>query len=101
MRTIEEGIRHCIRCLKYLSNYPPYEPVSVEYGFIQGVAFAEEWISIEDEPLPKGETILLMYDNNPKHVVSGFADMEDRSPCPHWRGDGWIKATSWRPINRK
>ena len=69
--------------------------------FKAGIAFAEEWINVDKEPIPKGETVLFMYDNDPKRIASGFADKTDGSACPHWRGDGWIKATSWRPINRK
>ena len=102
MKTIEEAAKEDAEKLNYsMEAKHNMCPMDFEISFKKGIAFAEEWISVEDEPLPKGETILLMYDNNPKHVVSGFADMEDRSPCPHWRGDGWIKATSWRPINRQ
>ena len=100
MKTAEEAAIEYAKNVKYLSDFIHDGP-SAKEGFLSGVAFAEEWISVEDELPLKGETILLIYDNNPKRIVSGFLDKIDGSPRPHWRGEGWIMATHWRPVNRK
>ena len=97
MKTIKEGIRHCIECLKYLSNYPPYEPESVEHGFVQGVAFAQEWISVEDE-LPEEPMDVLVRDN--RRLACSVALYANEKFHP----DNLLKheeVTHWRPINRK
>lgn len=97
MKTIKEGIRHCIECLKYLSNYPPYEPESVEHGFVQGVAFAQEWISVEDE-LPESPQFVIVHKKN--GVECGmFFDFKKR--FMYGPEDQTSQIASWRPIVRK
>jgi hypothetical protein len=66
--------------------------------FKAGIAFAEEWIPISDKPT-KG-TLLLMYDNDPNKVVSGFVDKITGDPTPHWRNYDWTKITHYRPIHK-
>ena len=102
MKTIEEAAKEYAEKLNYsMEAKHNMCPMDFEISFKKGIALAEEWINVDKEPIPKGETVLFMYDNDPNRIVSGFADKTDGSACPHWRGEGWIKATSWRPINRK
>ena len=69
-----------------------------ERAFRAGANFVQEWHPIEK--LPKEGKILLMYDNNPDRVASGYIDQYYK-PCGHWIGRGWKKATHFRMINVK
>ena len=78
-----------------------YDKVDVKAsfeGFEAGAKFVQEWHSIEK--LPKEGKILLMYDNDPDRVASGYIDQYYK-PCGHWIGHGWKKATHFRMINMK
>ena len=101
MKTIKEGIRHCIECLKYLSNYPPYEPESVKHGFVQGVYFAQEWISVDDE-LPENQDIVLVKTDLGCVTIAYLHGK--KSGFIVYGEDAYIEfgnITHWRPIKRK
>lgn len=96
MKTIDEAAK------EEAAKWGKSTKIAAYMAFEEGVDFAEEWISVEDElPTKEHKAILLMYDNNSENVVSGFVDVINGIAYPHYRFVDWKNITHWRPINRK
>ena len=48
MKTVEQAAGDCATRSGFKSDFP-HDERSVEYGFLEGVKFAQEWINVEDE----------------------------------------------------
>ena len=101
MKTAEEAAIEYAKNVKYLSDFIHDGP-SAKEGFLSGVAFAEEWISVEDELPERGIVVLAKCGK-----TYWIADLQ-----PHGKGltlysirgsrySEEFEATHWRPINRK
>ena len=96
MKTIEEA---ALNCNKEYS----LQPAPAYLGFIQGVKFAQEWISVEEEEPPLYITVLVKLFNGrfftAKYIKSSKCREDDV-----W-SDGFsyypVNDTHWRPIELK
>ena len=103
MKTIEEAKDDCINygCLKYRESYcTAVYANGIDYGFEAGVAFAQRWISVEDE-LPFGFVTLkcdsvFMQNAYVSVDFSGVNEVDTK-----WIATEYYKATHWRPIELK
>jgi hypothetical protein len=101
MKTIKEAV------IEYLEeNYP--QPRSLNRGdltdaFLEGVAWAERWISVEEELPEEGRLVVVKYD----YVYISFSDEEGKCSRIYdfaiWNGKEWQSEyfdhpTHWRPI---
>lgn len=72
-----------------------------------GLKDSEKWTCLEDSTgkvfLPDKDSgpLLLMFDNDPQKVSSGYIDKNDGRPYTHWIGWGWKKITHYRLIYNK
>ena len=102
MKTIEEAAKEYAEKLNYsMEAKHNMCPMDFEISFKKGIAFAEKWISVEDE-LPENDNIILVKTNLGCVATaylhgkkSGFIVYGDEA----YKEFGNI--THWRPINRK
>ena len=102
MKTIEEAAKEYAEKLNYsMEAKHNMCPMDFEISFKKGIAFAEEWISVEDE-LPENDNIILVKTNLGCVATaylhgkkSGFIVYGDEA----YKEFGNI--THWRPINRQ
>ena len=103
MKTIEKAALNCNR------EYS-LQPAPAYLGFIQGVKFAQEWISVEEEIPPIGEMVLTKMEKRHgdtwvQHYYSTATRLENQG---EWQDVNWVDhsmsfghITHWRPIELK
>ena len=104
MKTIEEAAKEYAEKLNYsMEAKHNMCPMDFEISFKKGIAFAEEWISVEDE-LPEN-SIEIIFKTKEGRVYSGFYGLSCNfyATLTNILGNNIMidKVTHWRPINRK
>lgn len=109
MKTIKEAGLECANefLLDYGGNRDEIEYWVGDVGFSSGVAWAERWISIEEELPEPEEIILIEYSYRGRENISTAVRKEDKEngDC-YVTTDGGImiypdEITHWRPVKHK
>ncbi len=109
MKTIEEAaVELSSKEVKNGNDYSHGLKVGIEFGFEKGVAFAQQWISVEDELPPCSDEDLLLRGIDDRGI-SGVVDVgymhDSADGKPNLSnfislGGILINITHWRPIER-
>ena len=102
MKTIEEAAREYAEKLNYsMEAKHNMCPMDFEISFKKGIAFAEEWISVEEE-LPINQDIVFVKTDLGCVTIAYLHGK--KSGFIVYGEDAYIEfgnITHWRPINRK